>query len=544
LVQSQHESYDAARQHLMTIAELVQRVDPIHVYQIRPISLWQAAASGLSAREVLQFLRTFAAHPVPYALQQLVLDEMTKWGRLTLHRGGRQRVVLRGSPADLSAVRDLPAIGDILLADQGDGLVFRLCHRAEVKRVLAQNGRPVYDVVGYQDSPSLAFQWNAGFRLRDYQAEAVERFLANPQDQSGVVVLPCGAGKTTVGIAAMQRLGRHALILTPSETSAMQWQRELLNHTSLTEAEVGLYEPGRALRPVTITTYQRVAARNAQGERVHLRRLTSHPWGIVVYDEVHMLPAPLFRLAADLQGARRLGLTATLVREDGAEADVFSLIGGKVYEVPWKQLEQAGYLAAVRCVEVRVPLDPAAARRYAASSARERHRIAALNPAKFPVVKALLEQHRGDSVLVIGHYLDSLRELALQFGCPLICGQTPQAEREHWLQQFREGKVRRIVLSRVANMAIDLPCASVAIQVSGLFGSRQEEAQRLGRLLRPETKEGVFYTLVSQNTVEERTARHRQLYLVEQGYAYSVCEARELADCDDAARYTSEEEVP
>jgi DNA excision repair protein ERCC-3 len=528
----------------MTIAELVQRVDPIHVYQIRPISLWQAAAAGLSARDVLAFLRTFAAHPVPYGLQQLVLGEMSKWGRLTLHRGGRQRMVLRGSAADLSAVRELPAIRDILLADQGDGLVFRQCHRAEVKRVLAQNGRPVCDIVGYQDSPSLAFQWNSGFRLRDYQAEAVERFLANPQDQSGVVVLPCGAGKTAVGIAAIQRLGRHALILTPSESSAMQWQRELLNHTSLTEAEVGLYDAGRPLRPVTITTYQRVAARNTQGERVHLRRLTSHPWGIVVYDEVHMLPAPLFRLAADLQGARRLGLTATLVREDGAEADVFSLIGGKVYEVPWKQLEQAGYLAAVRCVEVRVPLDPASIRRYTASSARERHRIAALNPAKIPVVKALLEQHRGDSVLVIGHYLDSLRELSNQFGCPLICGQTPQAERELWLQQFREGKVRRIVLSRVANMAIDLPCASVAIQVSGLFGSRQEEAQRLGRLLRPETKEGVFYTLVSQNTVEERTARHRQLYLVEQGYAYSVCEAREVAGCDDAARYTSEEEAP
>lgn len=528
LVQSDNPDYDAARADLMAFSDLVQRLDPIHVYQVRPISLWQAASTGKTARQVLAFLRQYAAHPIPYALQQLIAGEMSKWGRLALHQGARGRIVLRGCNADLDAARAVPAVRELALSDDGDGLVFSAGCRAEVKQILASAGWPVRDNVGYQDAPAISFSWDGRTQLRDYQWAAVEQFYANTRDQSGVVVLPCGAGKTIVGIAIIQALGRHALVLTPSDTSAKQWQKELLERTTLTDDDVALYHANRPLAPITITTYQKVAAKKRSGEREHLRRLTGHPWGIVVYDEVHMLPAPLFRLAADLQGARRLGLTATLVREDGAEADVFSLIGSKVFEVPWKQLEQAGYLAAVRCVEVHVPLSAADAALYERASVRERHKIAALNPAKVSVVRALLAKHPGESAMVIGHYLESLQTLAAELHCPMVSGQTPQPEREQWLEQFRSGQIRQIVLSRIANMAVDIPCASVAVQVSGLFGSRQEEAQRLGRLLRPHTKEGVFYTLVSKNTVEERTAKHRQLYLVEQGYAYDVMDAEEI----------------
>jgi DNA excision repair protein ERCC-3 len=300
-----------------------------------------------------------------------------------------------------------------------------------------------------------------------------------------------------------------------------------------------LYEAGKEFKPVTITTYQRVAARTRAGQRKHLAALTNYPWGIVIYDEVHMLPAPLFRLAADLQGARRLGLTATLVREDGAEQDVFSLIGPKCFDISWKQLEQEGYLASVRCVEVGVPLSDADAGRYRAAGTREQHKIAALNPNKLDVVENILRRHPGEGTLIIGHYLASLEEISARLKCPLMTGKTPSNEREQMLHDFRVGKVHTLVLSRVANMAIDLPRASVAIQVSGLFGSRQEEAQRLGRLLRPQTQAGVFYTLVSRNTVEERMAKHRQLYLVERGYAYEIVESGEF-ECE---RMTDDEAV-
>ncbi|MCL6592606.1 MAG: DEAD/DEAH box helicase, partial [Alicyclobacillus sp.] len=337
--------------------------------------------------------------------------------------------------------------------------------------------------------------------------------------------------------AALCALQVETLVLVPTETAARQWQRELLAHTTLHAHQVGLYAPDKALYPVTLTTYQRLASRNRRGSLPHLSRLTSHPWGLVIYDEVHVLPAPLFRLTADLQGARRLGLTATLVREDGAETDVFSLIGPKLYEVGWRELEQQGYLAAVECREVRVPLPGEERTRYERAGFRERHRLAACNPAKLAVAERLLQVHTGASVLIMGHYLEPLQTLAERIQCPLITGQTPQRQRDHWFAMFRSGQLRCLVLSRVANMAVDLPCASVAIQLSGLFGSRQEEAQRLGRLLRPESGPGVFYTLVSADTVEQVTTRHRQLYLVEQGYRYDVLDSE---TCLEAAEHLDE----
>ncbi len=529
LVQSDHPAYDAARATLLTFTELSQRLDPIHVYQMRPITLWQAASLGASARGILTFLRKHAAHPIPYALQQLVVEEMSKWGKLSLQQGGNDRIVLRGDAGFVSIAKKMPGMKRLLLESQPEGLVFNSRHRADVKRLLASNGYPVFDRVGYRVAPSIPFSWLQNTELRDYQSKAIQSFFDASREHSGVVVLPCGAGKTLVGIGILQQLQMHALILTPNETSAQQWRREFLERTDLTGEEVSMYAPDKPLTPITITTYQRVTAKTRKGERPHLTTLTSYPWGIVVYDEVHMLPAPLFRLAADLQSARRLGLTATLVREDGAEADVFSLIGSKCYEVPWKQLEQAGYLASVRCVEVRVALPPAQQAVYQQAQMREKHKIASLNPAKVDVLKQILQQHTGEGVLILGHYLDLLTAIASDLNCPLLTGQTPQDERLVWLNKFRSGEIRCLVLSRIANMAVDLPSASVAIQVSGLFGSRQEEAQRLGRLLRPKTSQGVFYSLVSENTVEERMSSHRQLYLVEQGYDYEIVASQEIA---------------
>jgi DNA excision repair protein ERCC-3 len=527
-VQSDHESYETARHQLLSFAELTHRLDPMHVYSVQPVSLWQAASLGISPRQILKFLRTHTAHPIPFEFQERIVGEMAKWGRLHLHKGGRQRIVLRGTGSEWDAVSHVQSILDLAVEVRAEEIIFRLKDRAQVKRLLTHAGYPVTDKVGYQTSPTLGLNINESSHLRDYQRQAVLSFMDPIHEQSGVIVLPCGAGKTFVGIAILEAVAKHALVLTPSEASAQQWRRECLERTNLKEGDVLIYQPDEPPAPITITTYQRVSAKNRAGQRRHLDALTKYPWGIVVYDEVHMLPAPLFRLAADLQSARRLGLTATLIREDGAERDVFSLIGPKCFEVPWKQLEQQGFLAAVHCMEVRVPLSPADHLRYQQASLRERHRIAALNANKFEILQHLLRRHPGESTLIIGHYLQSLEDTAARLNCPLITGQTPHSEREVHFEAFRTGAQRTIVLSRVANMAVDLPCASVAIQISGLFGSRQEEAQRLGRLLRPQTSQGCFYTLVSQDTVEERQAQHRQLYLVEQGYQYQLFNAEEL----------------
>lgn len=528
LVQSGHPHYDDARYTLLSFAEMVQRVDPIHVYQVRPVTLWQAASLGVSARDILTFLRRFAAHPIPYPLQQQIVQETSKWGSLTLHKAGGNRLVLRGDAALLQVIARLPALQSLTIEGRPDGLTYHMRHRAEVKRILCSAGYPVIDRAGYRVAPSIEFSLLPTTQLRDYQTDAVDRFFSQTQEESGIVVLPCGAGKTLVGIGILARLQMHALILAPSDAAVEQWRRECLARTTLTEGQIRKYEPGVPLAPITVSTYQRVTARTRTGDRVHLRALTQYPWGMVVYDEVHMLPAPLFRLAADLQSTRRLGLTATLVREDDAVTDVFSLIGAKCYEIPWRQLERRGYLASVRCVEVRVGLDAAQTATYSTSTPREQHRVAALNEHKLQVVQAILEAHRGESVLVIGHYLSSLHQVAALLDCPVLTGQTPSMERLVLLDAFRDGQIKVLALSRVANMAVDLPCASVAVQLSGLFGSRQEEAQRLGRLLRPDTAQAVFYTLVSRGTVEERLAKHRQMYLVEQGYAYDSIDAEQM----------------
>lgn len=528
LVESKHPAYDDARHTLSAFADLTQRIDPLHVYQIQPVSLWQAAALGYSARDILQFLRNYSAHPLPFSLQQLIVSETSKWGQTVLQRGAPHRMVLRAPRATLDSLTHDSDFQSILIDKTKDALIFSDRDRALLKRQLVSRGLPVLDRVGYRDAPSVTFELAQDVTLRPYQTQAIDQFMAHSSDQSGVVVLPCGAGKTIVAIGILAQLQMFALVLTPSHASAQQWQREILQRTTLKPTDVRMYEPNEPPAPITITTYQQLTTRNRSGALPHLSALTACPWGIVVYDEVHMLPAPLFRLAADLQSARRLGLTATLVREDGAEADVFSLIGPKCFEVPWRQLEQAGYLAQVRCVQIQVPLRAAELVQYEEASARDKHRLAAENPGKDDVVEHLVHQHRGESTLIIGHYLSALERLAERLRCPLVTGKTVQDERSRILDAFRRRELHCLVLSRVANLAIDLPCASIGIQISGLFGSRQEEAQRLGRLLRPESEQGVFYTLVSSGTVEERMATRRQLYLVEQGYAYERKDAEEI----------------
>ena len=522
LVESQHADYEVARPTLAQFAQLVQRMDPIHVYRILPLSIWQAASIALSARDILTFLRRYSSQPLPLSVQQMIVKEAGKWGLVSLDRDALGRVVLQGDPKviqELAADAEVQRMGAKYLHR---AISVPITRRGDVKKRVSLLGYPVVDRAGYQLAQTASFSLKEDVKLREYQVDAVNRFLDASRDQSGVIVLPCGAGKTLVGIAIAAKVGFHTLILAPSESAALQWEGECKRFTTLRDDEVKRYRITDPLAPVTITTYQRVTAKTRDGQMRHLEKLTTHPWGLVIYDEVHMLPAPLFRLAAELQSVRRLGLTATLVREDGADVDVFSLIGPKRYEVAWKSLEHEGYLAAVKCVQVRVPLSDADRGRYDAGTAREKHRIAAQNPRKLTVAKHLVDTHRDADLLILGHYLEPLTEMARLLACPLVTGQTPQVDRDLWFESFRRKETRRLVLSRVANMAVNLPNASVAIQLSGLFGSRQEEAQRLGRLLRPASGPGIFYTLVSEDTVEEKMAFHRQMYLMEQGYSYVV----------------------
>ncbi len=499
------------------------------VFRITPVTLWQAAANGLVAHSILKFLKTHCTpENLPFQVQETIVLEMDKWGHVRLSHADDENLLLQVSPHlsnQITSLKELPQYHKT-----ETGLIFDKHLRAAVKRALARGGIPVLDETIHDPPPQLPFFLSDKTQLRDYQVQAVDRFLSKSIGGSGVAVLPCGSGKTLVGIAAAQRLQTTTLVLVPNETSALQWKQEFCRRTSLNDSQVGLYQSRAPLYPVTLVTYHRVASHSLKGQLMNFQHLLEQPWGLVIYDEVHMLPAPWFRLAAQLQGVHRLGLTATLVREDGAQADVFSLIGPKFYDQSWRSLERAGYLSKVHCVEVRVPMDTASLALYQTSTTRERHKIAAENPQKLPVVRNILKAHSGQSVLLMGQYLDGLRAAAQVVGCPVVEGKTLRAQRERLFSDFRQGKCQKLALSRIANSAVDLPSASVAVQVSGLFGSRQEEAQRIGRLLRPDTKEGVFYSLVSEGTVEENTAAHRQTFLVEQGYAYDIRSAAEVSE--------------
>jgi DNA excision repair protein ERCC-3 len=530
LLEVDHAAAAEARAAIAPFAELERAPEHVHTYRVTPLALWNARAAGHDAEQVVDALVRFSRYAVPQPLLVDIVDTMGRYGRLQLAQSPVHGLVLVAlDRAVLEEVLRHKRIAPLLGARiDGDTVVVHPSERGHLKQALLKIGWPAEDLAGYVDGEAHAIDLREdGWSLRDYQRHAVDGFF---HGGSGVVVLPCGAGKTLVGAAAMAKAKATTLILVTNTVAGRQWKRELMARTTLTEEEIGEYSGERKeIRPVTIATYQ-VMTRKSKGEYRHLDLFDSRDWGLIVYDEVHLLPAPVFRMTADLQSRRRLGLTATLLREDGREGDVFSLIGPKRYDAPWRDIEQQGWIAPAECIEVRVTLTEAERMGYAVADAEERYRVASTARTKLNVVKAVLDRHPGEPALVIGAYLEQLDELGEALGCPVVQGSTRNREREVLFDAFRRGEVPRLVVSKVANFSIDLPEASVAVQVSGTFGSRQEEAQRLGRLLRPKVdgRQAWFYSVVSRDTVDTEYAAHRQRFLAEQGYAYRIVDADDL----------------
>ena len=530
LLEVDHEQAGAARAAIAPFAELERAPEHVHTYRVTPLALWNARAAGHDAEQVVDALVTYSRYAVPQPLLMDIVETMSRFGRLQLVKSPVHGLTLVS--LDRAVLEEIlrhkkvaPMLGTRI---DDDTVIVHPSERGRLKQMLLKIGWPAEDLAGYVDGEAhpIALEPD-GWELRDYQQLATDSFWAGG---SGVVVLPCGAGKTLVGAAAMAKAQATTLILVTNTVAGRQWKRELVARTSLTEDEIGEYSGERKeIRPVTIATYQ-VITRRSKGEYKNLELFDSRDWGLVIYDEVHLLPAPVFRMTADLQSRRRLGLTATLVREDGREGDVFSLIGPKRYDAPWKDIEQQGWIAPADCVEVRVTLTDNERLQYAVAEAEEKYKLCSTAPTKIAVVKSILERHKGSPTLVIGAYLDQLDELGEVLGAPVIKGSTRNKEREALFDQFRAGEIETLVVSKVANFSIDLPEASVAVQVSGTFGSRQEEAQRLGRLLRPKRDGGQahFYSVVSRDTLDADYAAHRQRFLAEQGYAYRIIDADDL----------------
>jgi DNA excision repair protein ERCC-3 len=536
LLQTGLAASDAARDGLALFAELLKSPEHVHTYRITPLSLWNAASAGVAVDEILQVLRVHSRFDVPPSVAEDIREILGRYGRFRLVTGDGDDLVLESDdPPLLREIAANPKVRPLLGAPLSPSRVaVAQGQRGRLKQALTHLEWPVEDLAGYVEGEPLvlrlreATRSGAPFALRRYQVESVDAFHAggSARGGSGVIVLPCGAGKTVVGLAVMERLQTSTLVLTTSVTALRQWREELLDRTSLPGDAIAEYSgEAKAVAPVTLATYQILTYRKTKRDPfIHFDLFRRRNWGLIVYDEVHLLPAPVFRVLAEIQARRRLGLTATLVREDGREEDVFSLIGPKKYDVPWRDLERKGFIATASCIEVRVPLSSGLRRRYYAAEDREAFRIASTNPAKEPVVEEILRRHPAEPALVIGHYLAQLRELATRLEAPLLTGATPQSVRDDLYARFREGQIPVLVVSRVANFAVDLPSASLAVQVSGTFGSRQEEAQRLGRILRPKggANTACFYTLVSTGTVESEYARKRQIFLAEQGYRYTI----------------------
>jgi DNA excision repair protein ERCC-3 len=540
LLEVAHPDAESARHELAIFAELERAPEHIHTYRITRLGLWNARAAGHDADDMLATLERWSRFPVPPSVSIDIAETVGRYGRLVIDRnrvedGGEGELILKSTDAAvLAEVSKNKRIQPLLIGRPSpDTFVVDAWARGHIKQELLKIGWPAEDLAGYTPGTphpiDLADEGEgAEWTLRPYQRQAVDIFT---EGGSGVVVLPCGAGKTLVGAAAMAETKTTTLILVTNTVSARQWRDELLRRTSLTPEEIGEYSgQAKEIRPVTIATYQILTAKR-KGEYAHLALLDALDWGLIVYDEVHLLPAPVFKLTADLQARRRLGLTATLVREDGREGDVFSLIGPKRFDAPWKEIEAQGFISPAVCYEVRVDLPAGDRLEYAAAADDERYRLAATAPAKIGVVRQLVERHEGERILIIGQYLDQIDVLAEALNAPKITGQTPVDEREELYQAFRVGEISVLVVSKVANFSIDLPEASVAIQVSGSFGSRQEEAQRLGRLLRPKKSGNTasFYTLIARDTVDQDFAQNRQRFLAEQGYAYTILDAHSLA---------------
>jgi DNA excision repair protein ERCC-3 len=530
LLEVDHELATEARHAIAPFAELERAPEHMHSYRLTPLGLWNARAAGLDAEKVLDTLLKYSRFPVPHSLLIDIEETMSRYGRLRLEKDPQHGLVMRTD--------DYPVLEEVIRAKKiqpllgpridGETVVVHASQRGQLKQLLLKIGWPAEDLAGYVDgTPHLIALNEDGWQLRPYQRLASENFWAGG---SGVVVLPCGAGKTLVGAAAMATGSTTTLILVTNTVAARQWKDELLKRTSLTADEIGEYSGAvKEVRPVTIATYQVLTTRRG-GLYPHLELVDGHDWGLIIYDEVHLLPAPIFRMTADLQARRRLGLTATLVREDGREGEVFSLIGPKRYDAPWKDIESQGYIAPADCVEVRVDLPKDERVAYAMADDADKYRLCSTSESKTQVVEELVARHAGEQLLVIGQYIDQLDDLGGRLGAPVIKGDTSVKVRQRLFDEFRAGDIQTLVVSKVANFSIDLPEASVAIQVSGSFGSRQEEAQRLGRLLRPKTdgRSARFYTIVTRDTVDAEFAQHRQRFLAEQGYAYSITDAADL----------------
>ncbi|GAA4719225.1 DEAD/DEAH box helicase [Isoptericola chiayiensis] len=541
LLEVDHPRAEEARRAIASFAELERAPEHIHTYRLTNLGLWNARAAGHDAEQVVDTLIEHSRYPVPHALLVDVAETMGRYGRLTLHSHPTHGLVLESTDAAvlaevLKSKRTKGLVGDRI---DDSSVVVHPSERGNLKQALVKLGWPAEDLAGYVDGEAHAIDLRpttnpvypgeeaADWTPRPYQQQAVDGFF---HGGSGVVVLPCGAGKTIVGAGAMAESKTTTLILVTNTVSARQWRDELVRRTSLTEDEIGEYSGSRKeIRPVTIATYQ-VLTTKRKGVYSHLELLDARDWGLIVYDEVHLLPAPIFRMTADLQARRRLGLTATLVREDGREDEVFSLIGPKRYDAPWKDIEAQGYIAPADCVEVRLTLPEHERMVYATAEPEDKYRLAACAPGKNRVVERIVADHTDDQVLVIGQYIDQLEELAAHLDAPLITGSTTVRERQRLFSAFRSGEISRLVVSKVANFSIDLPEASVAVQVSGSFGSRQEEAQRLGRVMRPKQdgRTAHFYAVVARDTVDQDFAAHRQRFLAEQGYAYRIVDAEDL----------------
>jgi len=535
LLEVQNPRYEEARDQLARFAEVVKSPEYVHTYRISPLSLWNAAAIGAKPAEIAAALQDLSKYEVPGNVREDIRDYMGRYGRLKLIRQAGQLLLVSSDEillTELEGQREL--YGVLAQRISPHALVVEPLARGQVKQRLVKLGWPVDDLAGYTPGAPLALALRGEtprggtFGLRPYQTDAVAAFHAGGSERggSGVVVMPCGAGKTMVGMGAMAALQTWTLIISTNTVAVRQWIDELTDKTTLSPDQIGEYTGDRKeVRPVTITTYQCMTWRpTKQSDFPHLKLMTEHNWGLIVYDEVHLLPAPVFRATSDIQARRRLGLTATLVREDGRESDVFALIGPKRYDVPWKDLEKQGWIAQAVCHEIRIPMPRDQRVEYSVSPRGVQYRLAAENPAKLSLLLELLDRHREDQVLVIGQYLSQLHAIARLVKAPLITGRTSNPERQRLYDLFRRGEVKILVVSKVANFAIDLPDANVAIQVSGTFGSRQEEAQRLGRILRPKSHGGQarFYTLVSKDTREQDFSANRQLFLTEQGYHYVI----------------------
>ncbi len=520
---------NSCRDEIMAFSELVKAPEHIHTYAISAISLWNAKSAGLSTEEILVRLGHWSKFAVPQTVENYIQDVSSRFGKLILEpcleeNYYRLRIT---DPFIAKAVQANQKVSKMLVSTLDDGSnSFRIhrYNRGDAKLALIKLGYPVNDRIPLVKSEHVAITMSC--KLRDYQENAVRSLLGDlgPGTGYGTIVMPCGSGKTVVGMKIMEALQTRTLILCPNVVAVHQWINEIKSKTNLSDDMVGEYSgEKKEIRPITVCTYQVLTYRASKdGDFEHMKVIEAGNWGLVIYDEVHMLPAPVFKITAELQSVYRAGLTATLIREDGKEDDVFSLVGPKRFDIPWTDLSQKGWIASAYCVEVRVPLKEDLALPYAIANRREKYKLASTNDAKNSVVDSLLEKHKGESIIIIGQYLDQLKDLQKRLGFPMITGSTSNSKRDELYSRFKEGLDKVIIVSKVANFAIDLPDASVAIQISGTFGSRQEEAQRLGRILRPKRNPCFFYSLVSKYTVEEEFSANRQKFLVEQGYHYVV----------------------